>query len=309
VAKLERFPHFRNPGFAEQNPDRLFRHVQGGLFVVRRTMYEAIGGFSESIPHNHTDVEYSYYVESCGWQLGEIPEVLALYSKTRPDLTARLTESVGAVHPGSPALSPVLDAVAGLRSNFCNVCGSLVAFTENETLDSVCPECASTSFHRSLYRFLADSSLTYRRLQSLFAGQFNCLHLKWKEMFGGRATEYSQLLSEMSQHQRLDHPSDRLDVIMLQVPDPVVDFPRDLVAECRRVLKPTGTFLYFQRYGIESILSAAPDAAGDTLRNADCVASLLEEAGFQVDSRIRYASAVVRYCEHVIFACRKSSGQ
>ena len=304
IAQLEPFPRFRRPEFAAKNPDRLFRHVQGGLFVVRRAMYEAIGGFSETVPHNHTDVEYSYYVESCGWELGQIQEILALYNKTRPDLTARLTESVSAVHPGSPMLSPLLDSVVGLESNFCNVCGSLVSF-KNEISDRVCPVCAATSFHRSIYRFLAESTLTYRRLLSLFAGEFDCLLPKWKEMFGGRVIDYFPLLSEVAENHRIDHRSDQLDVVVLRVPDAILDFPRALVAECCRILKPGGTLLYFQRYGVDSILDAT-EPKGIALRNADCVVSQLEGAGLQVDSRARYASAVVDYSEHVIFVCAKS---
>ena len=74
------------------------------MFAIRRTMFESIGGFSEAVPHNHTDVEYSYYVESCGWQLGQIPGLIVIYQKSRPLLTSRLDESVYAVHPGSFAL-------------------------------------------------------------------------------------------------------------------------------------------------------------------------------------------------------------
>ena len=64
------FSEFRNQQFAFENPDRVFKHVQGGLFIIRRRMFEEIGGFSQAVPHNHTDVEYSFYVESCGWKLG-----------------------------------------------------------------------------------------------------------------------------------------------------------------------------------------------------------------------------------------------
>ena len=270
-------------------------------------MYEVIGGFSETVPHNHTDVEYSYYVESCGWELGHIPEVLSLYNKTRPDLTARLTESVGAVHPGSPTLTPLLESVVRVENNLCNVCGSVVLFEMNGTSDHICPVCAANSFHRSLYRFLAESTLTYRRLLSLFAGEFECLLPKWKEMFGGRAVDYSQLLSEIKEDGRIDHRSAQLDVIVLSVPDAILDVPRAVLTECCRILKPGGTLLYFQRYGNDSIFDGISEKTGIAPSNADSIAAQLAEAGVRIDSRIRYASAALRYSEHVIFLCGNSS--
>ena len=51
------FEHFRNKDFALNNPDRLFGHIQGGLFAIRRSMFDKIGGFSEIVPHDYTDVE------------------------------------------------------------------------------------------------------------------------------------------------------------------------------------------------------------------------------------------------------------
>ena len=49
--------------------------------VIRRAMFDEIGGFSHKVPHQHTDVEYSYYVESCGWELGDIAGVAAYYRR------------------------------------------------------------------------------------------------------------------------------------------------------------------------------------------------------------------------------------
>lgn len=69
------FAYFRNQHFAAFHPDRVFRHVQGGFFLLRRSMFEEIGYFNERLYHNYMDVEYSYYVESCGWELGDIPAV------------------------------------------------------------------------------------------------------------------------------------------------------------------------------------------------------------------------------------------
>jgi glycosyltransferase involved in cell wall biosynthesis len=301
--KIEPFPRFRNPDFAAKNPERLFKHVQGGMFAIRRSMFESIGGFSEAVPHNHTDVEYSYYVESCGWQLGQIPDMVALYNKTRPELTARLTESVFAVHPGSPGLAPVFESITKLTSNFCNVCGSAVSFVENASANATCPICTSTPFERSLYRFLAESILTYRQLVALFVAQSDCLMSAWKKMFSGRTLRYRDLIDEIDAQGQASHPSERFDLIVLRVPDRTEGCYPAVFRECSRVLKPGGQLLYFQQYGNESILDCAQKKL--PLSGPEPIASMLESHAFQVESRVRYASAAVCYSDCAIFVCRK----
>jgi hypothetical protein len=303
IEKLEPFPRFRNPDFAAKNRERIFKHVQGGMFAIRRSMFESIGGFSEAVPHNHTDVEYSYFVESCGWQLGAIPDMVVLYNKTRPELTARLTESVFAAHPGSPELASLFESVTNLRGNFCNVCGSAVCFARSAAGDATCPTCASIPFERSLYRFLAESTLTYRQLVALFVGQPGCLMSAWKKMFRGRTLDYGDLLDEIHAQGQVNQPSEYFDVIALRVPEFTEECPSAVLRECSRVLKPGGQLLYFQQYGNESILDCAKKRV--PLSGPDLIVSMLESHALQVESRIRYASAAVCYSDRVIFVCRK----
>ncbi|MFM9859514.1 glycosyltransferase [Pseudoxanthobacter sp. M-2] len=117
------FDQFRNPAFAAENPDRPFEHVQGGLFAIRRAMVEAIGGYSDAVAHDYTDVEFSYYAESCGWRLAEVPGILSLYRKTRPGLMERIDERILAAHPPTLADLPALDAIAQGHARHCNLCG------------------------------------------------------------------------------------------------------------------------------------------------------------------------------------------
>jgi glycosyltransferase involved in cell wall biosynthesis len=303
IEKLEAFPRFRNPDFAAKNRERIFKHVQGGMFAIRRSMFESIGGFSETVPHNHTDVEYSYFVESCGWQLGQIPDMVALYNKTRPELTARLTESVFAAHPGSSELKALFESVTELRSNFCNVCGSAVSFLKRTASDATCPDCSSTPFERSLYRFIAESILTYRQLVALFVAESDCITPVWKKMFSGRTLRYGDILDEIGVEDRINHPSERFDLIVLRVPDCTEGFPLAILRECLRVLKPDGQLLYFQQYGNESILDCAQNKS--PLSGPEPIASMLESHALQVESRVRYASAAVCYSDCAIFVCRK----
>ena len=300
IEKLEPFPKFRNPQFAQNNPDRLFQHVQGGMMVIRRSMFESIGGFSDAVPHNHTDVEYSYYVESCGWKLGHIPDLVSLYNKTRPELSARVTEMLYAAHPVSPATAPLLDAVAELKTNFCNVCGTGAPFAPG----FVCTTCNSTGFDRSLYRFLAESNLTYRRLKALLVGEAAALVSSWKTMFQGVTLSYSDFISQSEQKKGLNYASNSFDVIAIRAPDDLSDARPAVLAECKRILKQDGSILYHQTYGRTPLLGAdKPDKFFDP----DSVASFLEAQGLHVKARIRYASAAVRYSDHVIFHCEKQS--
>src|SRR5690606_21126351 len=132
-----------------------------GFFVLRRAMYDAIGGFSEAVPHSYTDVEYSYYVESTGWKLGTPPGLLALFNKTRPGLFSRIDEHVAATHPPMLEDLPLLDRIARRDVAHCNVCNwHGDAFLTEARL---CGECGSRPADRTLYRFLAESMLTYRR--------------------------------------------------------------------------------------------------------------------------------------------------
>ena len=119
---ISEWSNFRNPEFALENPDRMFGHVQGGFFAMRRKMIDQIGGFSDAVPHSYTDVEFSYYVESCGWKLGEIPHILALFNKTRPNIEARYDELVYAVHPPAMQDRKWADDIAERRVRACNIC-------------------------------------------------------------------------------------------------------------------------------------------------------------------------------------------
>lgn len=190
-AAIPLFESFRDKAFATDNPDRPFAHVQGGLFAVRRAMAEAIGGFSDAVPHAYTDVEMSFHAEANGWRLAEVPGILGLYSKTRPGLSARIDETIAAAHPPRLSDLPDLDAIAAGRARHCNLCGwtgpafraAAVgagpgrdatgddAFTAvADAADAVCPACASTSAQRALWRYLAGSMLLNRRLPALLAG-------------------------------------------------------------------------------------------------------------------------------------------
>lgn len=237
------FDQFRNKDFAHDNPDRLFCHVQGGFFVMRRTMIDAIGGFSDDVPHNSTDVEFSYYVESCGWELGEVPGMMALYNKTRPGLFHRIDESMGALHP--PMLEDLrsLDSIASGEVHHCNACGK--QSTRFDDLDGAarCPQCGASRRGRSLHRSLAESTLLYRRLPALGVNVPQALSEFWNQQFQGRQIEADSLLEILKTKGRTDFADGRLSLVMMN--DALGKEAKSddlLLKEASRLLKTGGSF-------------------------------------------------------------------
>ncbi|WP_225028951.1 glycosyltransferase [Xinfangfangia pollutisoli] len=239
------FAKFRNQGYAMEQADRVFGHVQGGLFGIRRAMVDAIGGFSEAVPHNHTDVEYSYYVESCGWKLGTVDGAMALYNKTRPALAHRVDEHHLALHPPTLEDLPMFDRITRGEVNHCNICGQSSPQFRTTGDDTLCPHCGSTRRARSIFRVLAESTLLYRRLPALAVDLPASLQAFWTAQFQGKALAADEILAKGS-----GFSERRLALVGLL--DGVSD-PK-LLAEACRVLAPGGTLL---------IANAMPDPARD----------------------------------------------
>ncbi|TXK59853.1 glycosyltransferase [Alkalisalibacterium limincola] len=209
---VREYPNFRHHEFVEGQPDRRFGHVQGGFFILRRSMIDTAGGFSDAVPHDYTDVEFSVHVEASGWRLGQAPGMLALYNKTRPDIFSRIDESMLAIHPPTLEQLPLLDAIASRKTRFCNVCG-----WHGPQFDAglECPGCQSRPRDRTLYRFLAESTLVYRRLLALGIGVGQAVDAIWRTQFRGDVAAAGQLdeaaLAELAPG-RLDG---RLDVVYI----------------------------------------------------------------------------------------------
>ena len=146
------FDVWRSPEFARDNPGRQFRHVQGGLFAARRDVFEEIGGFSPTVPHNGMDLELSYEVEATGHALAAVPGLAAITVKTAPKLHTVVDEFSVAVHPATLSSVGMLDELVAGRIRLCSVCGWTGAdFAPGES----CPTCASSPFTRTVCRVLS----------------------------------------------------------------------------------------------------------------------------------------------------------
>lgn len=214
-AGVRLFDKFRGREFLEANPDRYMSHVQGGLFALRRSMVEEIGGFSDQVPHDYTDVEYSLYAESRGWQLGELDRLIALYVKTRPGLWDRVTEHNWAMHPPRLEDLPVLDRIVSGEVYHCPVCKVQAPRRSPSEVFELCSVCGSDPIARQLFSFLAGSRLPYRRLPALAIGLPACLHDFWKQQFQGVMLELEEAQAMARSGRRLDCSDARMKLVYL----------------------------------------------------------------------------------------------
>ena len=160
------FRNFRNQNFALSNPNRSFRHVQGGIFIARRATMLENGGFNPAMPQSNMDVEMSYFLESQGYQLGEIPELASVTTKTLPRLVSILDETTVAAHPLTLAnVGADLDALKERGLRRCNICGwQGPAFRAggDPAAGDMCPSCQSTPFGRLIFRIMANDHRAHR---------------------------------------------------------------------------------------------------------------------------------------------------
>ena len=130
------------------------------------------------------DVEYSFYLQSCGWKLGEIPEWISLTKKTRPEIYAYLDEYTNVVHPLN--LND-LNNIDYKSSNHCNICNG-------EIFNDLCSHCNSDSSERAIYRIIGKSDKPYRFLKCTLLLKHNSLHKKFSEkMFTLANTPYTEI--------------------------------------------------------------------------------------------------------------------
>lgn len=275
------FGQFRNQAYAVENPDRPFAHVQGGLMVIRRAMFEEIGGFSDEVPHDYTDVEYSYYAESRGWSLGQAPGMLALYNKTRPGIFTRLDESIAAIHPPTLEDLPLLDSISARTVRHCNLCHWHGEAFAGAAGHSECPQCGSSPGDRSLYRFLAESTLTYRRLAALGVGVGVAMLPLWRQQFQGAVLSPQEFQKQIVGKRGLGFASRSMKFVYLDLASVGTSMTAADMSEVARLLADDGIL----------VLHTGPGGEGHA-------AQVLEHAAairLALRHRVRYTSGVGRY--------------
>jgi hypothetical protein len=280
---IELFPKFRNTSFATDNPGRVFGHVQGGLFGMRRKMVDEIGGFSEDVPHSYTDVEYSYYAESNGWKLGTVPGMLALFNKSRPTLSQRFDETLVVAHPVLPDELDRYDAVVGGKLKHCNICDWYgPSFGEA----AKCPSCEALPEDRSVYRWLSEGIYMYRRLPTLAVGLEGKLENEWARQFQGPRMTVEALTAELKAKGRLPNRSASFHLSLIRCGELSEADLQMIANELARVMLP-GAVVLLQRS-----LASSQDWSAWT----ELLSRLMESSGFSALPDIQFNSKAVEYC-------------
>jgi glycosyltransferase involved in cell wall biosynthesis len=277
------FEKFRNRQFAEQNPDREFQHVQGGLFAMRSKAVRDAEGFSSEVPHNGTDVEFSYYMESLGWELASAENMVSLYNKTRPPLEARIDESTRIAHPPTLEQLAWIDAVIDRRLHLCPLCGWKGEQFIGGLGEEICPHCGCDGDSRTIWRHLATkTTFTHRRLPALGVGLSGEMMKIWTEQFQGPALSIADFSEALSRKGQLSNQPGRLQFALLNRPSGLDHaMLRKALDECHRLLAPSkGTLL---------IVDEAVNR------------KLLEQAGFRFKEAHSYSSFACRFGWRQVF--------
>ena len=272
------FGKFRNQAYAVENPDRHFAHVQGGFMVIRRAMFDEIGGFSAAVPHDYTDVEYSYYAESSGWSLGQAPGMLALYNKTRPGIFTRLDESIAAIHPPTLDDLPLLDRISARTIRHCNLCHWHGEAFAGPATRPECPQCGAGPGERSLYRFLAESTLTHRRLPAFGVGVGAAMLPIWRQQFQGGVFSPEEFREKLAGRGGLGFATGGMKFVYVDLASVGSSLDAEGFAEVVRLLANDGTMVVHPGYGVDGHAAQALDRA--------------EACGLVLRQRVRYSSSV-----------------
>ena len=179
----EFFEKFRNKNLIEDKDDFKIKHVQGGVYILRRKAYEEAGGFNPLLPQDHMDVEYSYYLQSKGWKLGEIPEWISSTTRTLPKIYTYLDENTSVVHP---LTLEDLNKIKEESNEHCNICNG-------KLFKDICEKCGSDSSERAIYRIIGKSDKGFRSQRCTLLLKHNTIHKKLgKRMFTLVNTEYTK---------------------------------------------------------------------------------------------------------------------
>jgi hypothetical protein len=175
------FENFRNKEYIDNNENMKFKHIQGGLYILRREAYDQCGGFNPLLPQNYMDIEYSYYLKSNNWELAEIPEWISITKKTLPHINTYLDENTTAAHP---LIFNELEKLENRTYPVCNICNGKI-------VDDICSDCGSDSSERAIYRIVGKTDKTYRSLICTLLLKNNTLHKPFKKMFDLTNKKYS----------------------------------------------------------------------------------------------------------------------
>jgi hypothetical protein len=242
------------------------------------------------------DVEYSYYLESMGWELGNIPQVCSLHRKTRPTLDAICDEQTLLAHPLTLANVVDFDHLVNGAVKKCNICGwHGPDFNREEPAAAICPHCGSHGHHRKLFRYLAEATqYIYRKLPCLDLTPHSCMR---------------EILAKMFNYRSKPEPAMKCsyDLILCLLADEKTALPPWNIQNVADHLTPQGKALLHLPYGgkTSSPLLAQFLGEGDAVMTRQDVEKCLQVRGFAVQG-LRYASSAIAFDWRYLFVCTKA---
>ncbi|WP_413404361.1 glycosyltransferase [Synechococcus sp. MIT S9510] len=242
IQEADFFTKIRAQEFVIANPDVQFNQIQGGLFAINRRMYDSIGGFSYTLPHNHTDVEYGLYASSKGWKHKYILDNISVWNKSNPSVYARINCNTSAFHPSSYDDLKLVNTLIEGKRWICNICESHHNATDSST---VCRSCSSTSQERLIWKQLVNSNLLNRRLLALIIGDINSLKKLFDIHFQGPRLPTLDSSLYKSKDFRLENPSNRFDLCILMQPIELLQNMPWVIDEITRTCKEDANFVGF----------------------------------------------------------------
>jgi hypothetical protein len=229
--------------------------VQGGLYILRRDAFLDAGGFSDVVVQNGTDIEYSYYLESCGYDLLDIPNIYSISSKTLPPTASLLDEEILAIHPLTKADGARFDRIAAKTGHYCPLCASTNDFrASNDPLGpGICADCGSSAFDRSAMRFLSLSGVLQRRPAVAMLSNRDALMKANSKVCPKFRTEHPNAKLGRSLAAALDPMPELLVIDHLEWP---VEEAHEITQSIRNYVKKGGRALVGETLGETSLLEA-----------------------------------------------------
>ena len=237
-SQFPEFHKFRNQDYAQQNPEKIFAHIQGGVYIVKREFIAKHGGFNPLLPHGAMDIEFSYYIESLGYPLGVIPEIISITTKTLPKITMRLTEKTVVAHPLTLQTGVSVLDVLKTNTQGCNICNwKGETLIKNNDID-LCPKCNSTGLDRMVAKYLAGNHHIYRNESLLTLGISHALTQILSSQFNLilRAENYEDFINKIEEQKSINYFIIDLDLINKEEKTPLWDIVLNKLAHKGEVL-------------------------------------------------------------------------
>jgi glycosyltransferase involved in cell wall biosynthesis len=177
------FNNFRNKNFANGNQNKAY-HVQGGIIAMNSHKVRELGGFNLDVPHNYTDVEMGFYLESLGSKIIQLSSILSLFEGSQPDFKHFMNDNISLFHPITIENEHLVETLATNKITFCNICQSK-SDTNLFQMNGFCNQCKSSPLARLLALIITREGYYMKRKHGLVINPPAGFDSFWSKSFRG----------------------------------------------------------------------------------------------------------------------------